>query len=203
MATCTPDTKSRAIGLLFVACTLLGWTESVCLTLLTITIDDQQEVGAAGGIGASIRSATATICATVYSVILSSRLRETIPAQVPKAAIAAGLPSSSATNLLEAFSVGSPTAFAAVKGITPKILATATAAYKTASNDAYRTVFLSTIAFSGLAVILSFFAPNVDDRMTGDIAATLEHHNNHHQGSSAEQGGVKKAVTSDHTEHVN
>ena len=175
MATCTPETRGRAIGLLISACVLVGWTESVCLTLLTITINDQQEIGTAGGIGASIRSGTATVCATIYTVILSNRLRESIPAQVAPAAVAAGLPAPDVAALLGAFSVGTPAAFAAVPGITPKILAAASAAYKVASSDAYRTIFLSSIAFSGVGVILSFFAPNVDDRMTADIAATLAH----------------------------
>ena len=174
MSTCTPETKNRAIGLLFVACVLVGWTESVCLTLLTIAINNQQEIGTAGGIGASIRSATATVCATVYTVILSNRLAATIGSQVPAAVIKAGLPATSVASLLAAFSVGTPAAFAAVKGITPEIIAVASAAYKIASADAYRTVFLATIAFSGTGVILSFFAPNVDDRMTGEIAATLK-----------------------------
>lgn len=44
-----------------------------------------------------------------------------------------------------------------------------------ANSDAYRTVFYSTIAFTGLAVVLSFFAPNVDDKMTSKIAVILHH----------------------------
>jgi hypothetical protein len=46
-------------------------------------------------------------------------------------------------------------------------------AYKTASAQAYSTVFYTTIAFSGIAVVISFFSPNVDDKMTGEIAVTL------------------------------
>lgn len=173
MATCTPETKSRAIGLLFVACVLVGWTESVCLTLLTVTIDDQQEVGTAGGLGASIRSATATVCQTIYTVVLSTRLAETIPAEVPKAAIMAGLPSSSVASLLQAFQVGTPAAFEKVPGITPNVLQAASRSYQYASSDAYRTIFLVSIAFSSVGVLLAFLVPNVDDRMTAGVAATL------------------------------
>lgn len=36
-----------------------------------------------------------------------------------------------------------------------------------------RTVSLTTIVFSGLALVLSFFVPNVEDRLTGDVVATL------------------------------
>jgi hypothetical protein len=36
----------------------------------------------------------------------------------------------------------------------------------------YSTVFLSTLIFSGLAVILSFWRPNVYEKMTNQVAAT-------------------------------
>lgn len=175
MASCDAGTQGRALALLTVACVLIGWTESVCLTLLTINIDNQQEIGTAGGIGASIRSGLATICQTIYLVVLSSRLRETIPSQVPAAAIEAGLPSTSVTQLLNAFTIGTPASFSNVPGISTSILAAATSAYQKASSDAYSTIFLTSIAFTGLAVILSFFVVNVEDRMTSDIAATLAH----------------------------
>lgn len=175
MATATPDTPGRAIGLLIVACVLVGWTESVCLTLLTITINDQQEIGTAGGIGASIRSGLATICQTIYIVGLSTELRKAIPAKVPAAAIAAGLPQSSVIDLLTAFGIGTPAAFSAIPGISPSILAAASRAYKEASSDGYRIIYLTSIAFSGLAVLLSFFVKDVEDRMTSKIATTLAH----------------------------
>jgi hypothetical protein len=44
------------------------------------------------------------------------------------------------------------------------------------SADAYRTVFLSNIAFSGVAIICSLLLPNVDHLLTGQVATTL------HQG---------------------
>lgn len=173
MATCGPDTKSRAIGLLIMVCFFFGWAEAISLTLVTIAIHDQQEIGTAGGIAASIRSAIATITATIYTVILSTRSRTTIASQVPPAAIAAGLPASDVPALMKAFGVGTAQAFASVPGITPDILAVATRAYKEASADAYRTIFLASIAFSVVGAVCSLFIVNVEDRMTHEIATTL------------------------------
>ncbi|KIX91952.1 uncharacterized protein Z520_12341 [Fonsecaea multimorphosa CBS 102226] len=175
MATCTPETKNRAIALLISACFFFGWTESVVQTLVTISIHDQQEIGTAGGIAASMRSAIATSTATIYTVTLSSRSRTTIGTRVPSAAIAAGLPASSVPALMEAFASGSKQAFAQVPGLTSAILATATTAYKNASASAYSTVFLATISFSALGLLLSFLLINVDDRMTNEITTTLGH----------------------------
>ncbi|KAI9723273.1 MAG: hypothetical protein M1812_001155 [Candelaria pacifica] len=172
-ASATPTTKERAIAFIFLGAVAIGWNESVTLTLCGIVITNQQELGTALGVAGSLRSAISTVAATVYTVVLTNRLQTTIPAQVPPVVVEAGLPKTSVESFLEAFAVGTPAAFKAVKGITPEILEKGTEAYKYASADAYRTVFLTTIAFSGVAVIVSFFVPNVEDRMTGEVAATL------------------------------
>lgn len=69
--------------------------------------------------------------------------------------------------------MATPDAFANVTGNSDSITTTGLSAYALASADAYRTVSLNTIVFSGLALVLSFFVPNVEDRLTGDVVATL------------------------------
>ena len=154
---------------------LHGWVESVGLAISGIAIKDQAEIGTAVGVAGSIRSAVSTIAATVHVVILTNRLETTIPAQVPPALISAGLPATSIADFSKAVTASTPAAFAAVKGLTSEILAIGLAAYKVASASAYQTVFLSTIAFSGVAMILALFAPNVDDKMTDEVISTIHH----------------------------
>lgn len=110
------------------------------------------------------------MAATVYSAVLTNRLTETIPEEVPPALVKAGLPASSVASFIKGITVGS---FDNVPGVTDSIVTAGLQAYKQANMDAYRTVFYTTIAFSGIGILLSFFVPNVDDRMTGEIAATL------------------------------
>lgn len=83
--------------------------------------------------------------------------------------------------LLQGFTTGS---FDGVEGLNPTILAVATRAYKFANAHAYSTVFYTTIAFSGIAVLLSFWSPNVDEKMTGQIAVTL--HRNEKESPSGD-----------------
>ena len=109
-----------------------------------------------------MRMGISAVLSAVYSAILSTRLSETIPNQVPSALVNAGLPSSSVADFLTALTSGSATALQTIKGISPSIIAAGTAAYKEASSDAYRTVFLSTIAINGIGIILTFFVPNPD-----------------------------------------
>ncbi len=147
--------------------------ESLTQTLSGICVNDQREIGVAVGVAGSIRSAISSVATTIYSVVLSNRLTQTIPAGVSPAVISAGLPASSVPSLLEAFSLGTAAAFDAVAGITPQILEVAKVAYKEANIKAYQTVFFTSIAFSGAAIILAFFAPNVDNLMTGQVATLL------------------------------
>ncbi|OBT52119.1 hypothetical protein VE04_06965 [Pseudogymnoascus sp. 24MN13] len=120
----------------------------------------------------SSRSFISTICSTVYTVILSNRLAQTIPAQVPPALVQAGLPETSVPAFIAAITAGE-TAWEAVVGLTPAIQAIGIRAYQEASSDAFKTVFLSTIAFSGVGIILTIFAPNVDHLLTNDVTVTL------------------------------
>lgn len=54
MASCTPDTKDRAIVLLSLGCFFIGWNETVCLVNAGIEVEDQQEIGTAVGTAGSV-----------------------------------------------------------------------------------------------------------------------------------------------------
>lgn len=176
VATCTPNTRARAASLVSFGVFFIGWAESLAITMVTLTAKDQTQLGSASGVAGSLRFLISSISATVYSVILSSRLAQTIPAQVIPAVVNAGLPASSAADFIAAFSIGS-SAFAAIPNITPNIIAVGTVAYKEANASAYRTVFLSTIAFTGVAIIATLFLPDIDHLLTGKVATTLHERN--------------------------
>lgn len=175
MASCTPDTKNQAAALMALSGFFIGWNESVCLANAGIEVDDQQEIGTAVGMAGSIRSGISTVCSAVYVAVLTNRTTETIPKVVPPALIEAGLPASSVPAFLGGFTTGN---FTGVEGLTDSILAEGVAAYKEANAQAFSTVFLVSLAFSGIAIILSFWAPNVDDKMTDEVAAVM------HQGNT-------------------
>lgn len=169
------DNVSLPIGLLVVGNFAIGWMESLAQTLCGICVNDQKEIGIAVGIAGSIRSAISTLASTIYVVVLNNRLAETVPAAVGPAATAAGLPDNSLPSLLSALAVGTQDAFDAVQGLNPHILSVSQRAYQEGNRLAFQTVFYVSIAFSGIAVILSFWAPNVDNLMTDQIATILKH----------------------------
>lgn len=124
----------------------------------------------AGGVAGAVRSVISTICSAVYSTVLANRLAETIPAQVPPALVSAGLPSSSVPDFIAGLTSGS---FEAVAGLTDTIQAAGIRAYQEANADAFRTVAYTSIAFTGVGIVLACFVSNVEHRMSDDIAATL------------------------------
>jgi len=161
-----------------VALFTIGWNEVICFSLTTICLYDQREIGAAAGVAGSTRSIISTIASTVYQVVLRARLADTIPQNVTPAIIQAGLPVTSVTSYFKALSYGTADAFAAVPGITASIEVAGAYAYKVANAQAFRSVFLTSIAFGCIAIGLSIFIPNVDNLMTSDVAATLHKRNN-------------------------
>ena len=162
------------MALVFFAVTMVGYNEAIMLPIATIVIRDQAEIGTAAGLAGSVRSAISTVASTVYSVVLSIRLAHTIPAEIPPAMIAAGLPTSSVASYMAAIAGGgSAKDLAAVEGLTPEILAVGTEAYRWAYSNAYKTIFLTSIAFGVLAIICNLFVPNIDHLMTDAVAVTL------------------------------
>lgn len=176
-AIATPDTKTLAISVIFLGCYWIGWNESICLSNATICVHDQREIGVAGGMAGSIRAAICAILVAVYTTTLTNRLATTIPQRVPPALIEAGLPPSSVEAFISAIAAGTTDALQSVPGITDQIITIGVGAYKFANSDAFKTVYLTTIAFSGVAVILTFFAPNTESFMTEKVVATLNNEN--------------------------
>lgn len=174
-ASVTPDNKKTQIALIYLGCVFIGWNESLCLSNTVLLVHDQREVGVAGGLAGSVRSLISSISQAVYVAVLTNRLTAEIPARVPPAVVAAGLPETSVASFIGAISAGSADAFARVPGATSGVIAIGVRAYKLANAAAFKDVYLTTIAFSAIAVILTWFAPNTEHLMTGEVAATLQH----------------------------
>lgn len=121
----------------------------------------------------ALRSVGGSICASIYTVVLTNRLAHEIPANVVPAITEAGLPMESVASFIQALTLGNAAALSAVEGVTPAITIAGTAAYKHASANSYRTVFLTSIAFSCIAIGCACFTPNVDHRMTNELAVVL------------------------------
>jgi hypothetical protein len=155
---------------MFTGCFFLGYIEGVGVTASALTLHNQADIGVGTGVGATLRGVVATLGSTIYVVVLQNRLAVTIPQKVPTALVSAGLPASSIPAFIQALSTGK---FAAVPDATAAIISAGQLAYKQAQVLAYRSVFLTTLAFSVPIIILSIFYPNLDNKMTNQTVALL------------------------------
>lgn len=96
---------------------------------------------------------------------------------VPAAAIAAGLPSSSAAGLLAALPLGAD-AIAKVPGVTADSIAAAAAAFQQSYVVGLRTTALSSLSFGVLAIIACFFCNDIGHKMDNKIEVFLENDEN-------------------------
>lgn len=131
---------------------------------------DQRQIGIAGGMAGSIRAAICGVLTAVYTVILSNRLSDNIPNYVPEAVIEASLPESSVADFIAGLTAGS---FEGIRGVTDSVIAAGVRAHQLANAKAFETVYLSTIAFSVIAIVLTWWAPNTEKYMDEKVVATL------------------------------
>jgi hypothetical protein len=140
---------------IYLGCVFIGCDESLCLANSTILVHDQKDVGVAGGTAGTVRAGLCAVLVAIYVTVFSNRVTTTVSEQVPAALVAAGVPATSVVDFLTAFTTGATDLLMKVPGVSASIIAAGATSYKQANADAYRTVYLITIAFSGIAVSLT------------------------------------------------
>lgn len=169
-AIATTDNKNTILALIIPGSFFIGFIEGVGVTSTGLAIENQAEIGSAVGVANTIRSTWSTVVGVIYFVILKNRLNQTIPANVPSALEAAGLSAGSIPSFIAAI----PTAdFSAIPDVSPAIIEAGLGAYQHAQVLAFRTIFLTTIAMSCTMIILTLFFPNLDHKMTSELAVQL------------------------------
>lgn len=118
----------------------------------------------------SLIRAGGSIAVAVYSTILTNRLATTLPDVVGGAAVRAGLPTSQVPEVLEAASAGT---LARVPGITQSILAAVTEALPIAYSQAFKTVYLASLGFGGIAIIGSLLTVDPKKLLTNKVERRL------------------------------
>lgn len=166
----TVDNKTTIICLTVIGSFALGYAESISLTLTSVFVDNQADIGSAVGAGGTARFMVATLGSAIYIAVLNNRVAQTIPEKVPGALLGAGLPKSSIMDFIAAIATGS---FTKVPGVTPHIIAAGVRAYREALVAAFNTVWLTTMAFGCLALVFAVLCPPSDSLLTNSVVATL------------------------------
>lgn len=165
LASLTPDTKNTGIALTILGPFFVGFIELVSLALAPLFCKPS-DIGLASGLLASIRSAGGSVAVAVYTTILSNRLATTLPETIGPAATDAGLPSSQIGALVAAVKAGTLATF---PGITPAIQTAVAAVLPTAYSEAYKTVYLASLGFGGIAIMGCLFAKDAQKHLTNRV----------------------------------
>lgn len=110
---------------------------------------------------------------SIYVSILQNRIAVNLPKDVTSAAVNAGLPLDSVAAAIEAASNGTAAAMAAVPGMNGAIGLAIADGVKTAWASSFATVYYSSLAFAGIAVIAAFFSVDIDKYMTNYVSRRI------------------------------
>lgn len=162
LAALTPSHKSLGIALTILGPFNVGFIELASLSLAPLFCRSE-DIGLASGLLASIRSAGGSIAVAVYTTILSNRLSSTIPEKIVPAATEAGLSASAVPDLLAAvptrdFSAFSTAVQEAVAGALPF-----------AYSEAFKTVYLASLGFGGIAIVGCLFSKDAQKHLTNKV----------------------------------
>ncbi|CAK7202848.1 hypothetical protein SEUCBS139899_005575 [Sporothrix eucalyptigena] len=173
LAAVNASRKSLAIAGTFIGSFFVGYVELVTLTCAPMACA-AEDIGLATGVLSSIRAAGGSLATAIYVTILDNKLDSYTPEDISAAVLGAGLPESSLSAFLTAYTASNTTALYAIPGVNSTILAAAGAGLQQAYSQSFSIVYLATIAFGGCAVISALFAPNMDDKMTDEVARKLQ-----------------------------
>jgi len=175
IATTCVNTHNRdtVVSLLAAGGFALDWVDALCLASLSVTLEDQSVIGTGVGIATSLRTFISTCSAAIFTTLLSNRLVSTIPQFVPPALTEADLPTTSVSEFVQLLRVDQ-SLLASVPGTNSTIIDIGVEMFKVANARAYSTVFLTTLAFSGLGVIASFFTPEIESKLHKKVSCKLQ-----------------------------
>ncbi|CAK7238488.1 hypothetical protein SEUCBS140593_010739 [Sporothrix eucalyptigena] len=149
-----------------------GWLDIICLVANGL-VNHPGDLGLANGFVGSIKQVVGTVSVSIYVAILQNRIAINLPKDVTTAAINAGLPADSIAAAIDAVSNGTAAALAAVPGINTTIELAIGDGVKMAWSSSFSTVYYSSLAFAGVAVIASLFSVDIDKYMTNYVSRRI------------------------------
>ncbi|MCJ1304210.1 hypothetical protein MMC08_007022 [Hypocenomyce scalaris] len=150
-----------------------GGSAISAITMTIIQLNTKHEyLGLAASLASMSRNVGGAIGTTIYSSILANRFTANLAPDVVAPMVQAGVPLADIPGVITALSTGVGTS--ALAALTPTQLGVAELGLKWAHAHAFRTVFLTTLAFGILGLIDVFFVTDVSHQMTHKVEIKLE-----------------------------
>lgn len=173
MAAADASTRTMAIVFCCLGAFAVGIVEVIGIIAVPFTVPPQ-DLGLASGLLGSMRSTLGSVALAIFTSILSTRKASEIPPRLHTLAELDSLPASSITALLKAGLAGAVSTIAAIPGIPTDRVATYIRAIQEGNVNAFRTVFLSSLAFGGIATICALLTKNFSNHFNNTVERRLQ-----------------------------
>ncbi|KAH7136209.1 fungal trichothecene efflux pump-domain-containing protein [Dactylonectria macrodidyma] len=179
--------------------------EAALITIICGLTSPNELIGTAVCIGTAAGFIGASIATTMYGQISNAKVKQLLIPAISKAAVTAGLPESSLTDFLTAFSYQSADAIAAVPGATAEVVKAVTRASRLAYAEAYTYIWYTLIAFAVTSTLGCFLFTRTTHYFTNEVAAPVQErrvlapHNRQSQAGGVVAGGehgIERRVSS-------
>ncbi|KAF2396251.1 trichothecene efflux pump [Trichodelitschia bisporula] len=170
LASISESGHASFMALATLGCIAIGYVDNISFPGVTLVLGPE-DIGLGTGVLGSIRALAGAVAQALYSSVLNNKLNTYMPQYVAPAATGAGLPESSLPALFAGITAGN---FSGVAGATDKVLAVVAAQVKHAYIDSFKMVFYATIPFSVILVISSYWVPNMEEFLHGNVARRLQ-----------------------------
>lgn len=171
LAAVTPDRESLAIGL----GTINGFGIGAVLVpaaTVALTVCPDNTLATCVALSLTIRTLGGAIGTTIYFNVFEEKLKKKLPEYVAKYAIQAGLPIQEVETFIVTL-VTAPDQITKIPGVTPAILNAAAIGSRWGYAESLKYVWLTSIPFGVIAIILCLFLGNTAEYMTDRVAGRI------------------------------
>ncbi|VUC21569.1 unnamed protein product [Clonostachys rosea] len=167
--------EALSVAMTVVIGLFVGWIELICIVVASLVIPPEH-IGSGTAFFASFRAITGTIATSIYVAIQTNQYNSKVGGYVSNAATDAGFAVNNVPELLKVVAKSTTAgAIGSVPGMTEAVSQAVTAAIKRAYAQSYSTVYLSSLAFGGVALASCFFATNdMEEYFTSFLNKTVD-----------------------------
>uniref|UniRef100_A0A8H7K351 Major facilitator superfamily (MFS) profile domain-containing protein n=1 Tax=Bionectria ochroleuca TaxID=29856 RepID=A0A8H7K351_BIOOC len=167
--------EALSVAMTVVIGLFVGWIELICIVVASLVIPPEH-IGSGTAFFASFRAITGTIATSIYVAIQTNQYNGKVGGYVSEAATDAGFAVDGIPELLKVIAKSTTArAIGSVPGMTESISQAVTAAIKRAYAQSYSTVYLSSLAFGGVALVSCFFATHdMEEYFTSFLNKTVD-----------------------------
>ena len=164
MSTASLDNPAKSIVLTVIVSFCTSIVILNCLVTIGFGILDQNDIGTAAGIAGTSRLMFGAVAIAIFGNVTNNKYANSLATAVARNIKGLGFDMANLADLVAVASADTPTAYAAVPGLTPRIRTAAVLANKEAYLEGAQLSYEVALAFGLCGCIAALFIPSIDTR---------------------------------------